>query len=129
MAPEKLTQLEQTLEPQGLTVLMTRDYNAILLHLARLAQFERIMTQLAGADKSGRTADCLKLAVVMQEEPLCLADDQRPLQIIDIPEILGQVNRALYAKRGRETSISPLRLDAAVAAFVGILCAEPFGGA
>lgn len=50
MTPEKRTELQRTLKGHGLTVLLTRDYDAILQQLARLAQFERLMIQVAAGN-------------------------------------------------------------------------------
>jgi hypothetical protein len=50
MTPEKFTEMERKLDRHGLTVLLTRDYVAMLIQLARLAQFERLMIQTAAGN-------------------------------------------------------------------------------
>jgi len=50
MTPEKYAELTKHLAGQGLTVLPTRDFDSILLQLARLAEFKRLMLQVAAGN-------------------------------------------------------------------------------
>ncbi|BCS54533.1 hypothetical protein [Geobacter sp. SVR] len=122
--PPAQRKIAAELAPHGLTVLLTRDYNSILLQLARLAQFERLVVNLAEADQSGRVADCIKCVRVLQTAPhVAPGEDVRPMEVLDIPHIVTDVHRELHARLDRKTHISPERLHAATAAFVGILSA------
>lgn len=123
MTPETRAKLEKSLNEHGLTVHLTRDIGAIMLQLARLAQFERLMHSVA----AGNPAVEVAVEHVIREQRRC-ADhtppDRRPLEVLDIPEVMTGLNRALHAKLGKQADISPVRLDAAIAAFCGVLCAE-----
>ncbi|MDD5106074.1 MAG: hypothetical protein PHC49_10705 [Desulfuromonadaceae bacterium] len=126
MTPEKYIELTKQLAGQGLSVLPTRDFDAILMQLARLVQFERLMI-------TALENDPLELLDVIMEEvhaeqnaaadiPGCAA--MRPLEILDIPSIQIETFRALYDRLDKNICINPTRVHAAVSAFVGILCAE-----
>ncbi|MDD5107591.1 MAG: hypothetical protein PHC49_18505 [Desulfuromonadaceae bacterium] len=120
MTPEKRIELTKQLAGQGLYVLPTRDFDAILLQLARLAQFERLMML---------EAECsawVDIAAQRVKAEQALPDDDaiRPLEVLDIPSIQIETFRALYDRLEKNICINPNRVHAAVAAFVGILCAE-----
>ena len=127
MTPEKRRELTKQLADQGLSVLLTRDFDSILMQLARLAQFERMMVEMGEADKSHRVKDCIAVTRARQEAPPNMPgyEEMRPLEILDIPTINIELHRALHDRLDKQVCINPLRLHAAVAAFVGILCAEP----
>lgn len=120
MTPETRAELEQTLAENGLTVLLTRDYNTTLLHLARLAQFERLLIMAADNDPLCRYALDLVEARRLPDSGPC--SDR--LEILDIPEILTAINRVLNSLIDRQARINAERFPAAIAAFAGILCAE-----
>ena len=126
MIPETRAKLEQKLNELGLSVLRTCDYDAILMQLARLAQFERMMVEMGEADKSHRVKDCIAVTRARQEAPPNMPgyEEMRPLEILDIPTINIELHRALHDRLEKQVCINPLRVHAAVAAFVGILCAE-----
>ena len=127
MKPETRAKLEQKLNEHGLTVIMTKDFDSILLQLARLAQFERLMVEMGNLDTSHRVKDCIEITRVRQEAPPYMkpnSNNMLPLSITDIPQINIEVHRALHARLDKQVCINPLRLHAAVSAFVGILCAE-----
>ena len=50
MKPETRQKLDEKLNQHGLSVLLTRDYDSILMQLARLAQFERLMLLAAAGN-------------------------------------------------------------------------------
>jgi hypothetical protein len=50
MTPEKRNELIRSLNDTGMTVLLTRDYASMLLQLARLSQFERLMVTTAAGN-------------------------------------------------------------------------------
>lgn len=120
MTPEARAELEQNLASHGLTVLLTRDYDAMLLHLARLAQFERLLIMAAENDPLCRYAFDLVEARRLPDSGPC----SYRLEILDIPEILSTLNRVLNSLIDRQARINAERLPSAAAAFVGILCAE-----
>lgn len=117
---EKRTELTAHLASNGLTVLLTHDYDAILLQLARLAQFERLIVKFAEVDKSGLVKDAIQSVHDLQYYPV----EGRPLDILDIPTILAGVNKALHAQLDKGAHINTERLYAAASAFVGILSVE-----
>lgn len=120
MTPQTRAELEQKLAEHGLTVLLTRDYNTILLHLARLAQFERLLLTAAKTDPL-----CQHALDLIQAHWLPYNDDcPDTLGILDIPEILMAINRVLNSLSDRQARINTDRLPAAIAAFAGILCAQ-----
>lgn len=119
MTPETRAKLEQKLAEHGLTVLLTRDYDSILIQLARLALFERLVIT---NDHLFAAADVEALRHASRD--IETADDTRLLTTLDIPTIGIEVHRALHNKLDSRVCIDPVRLNAAVAAFVGILCAE-----
>lgn len=120
MTPQTRAELEQKLAEHGLTVLLTRDYNTILLHLARLAQFERLLLTAAKTDPL-----CQYALDLIQARWLPYNDDcPDALGILDIPEILMAINRVLNSLSDRQARINTDRLPAAIAAFAGILCAQ-----
>lgn len=103
------------------------DLDGILLQLARLAQFERIMIEMGDLDKSHRVKDCIELTRVRQEAPPYVkpdTNDMRPMETIDIPYVLMEVNRVLQASLDKRAVIDIHRVQAAALAFIGILCAE-----
>lgn len=126
MTPEKYIELTKQLAGQGLSVLPTRDFDSILMQLARLAQFERLIMNALENDP-------LELFEVVMEEvraeqnaaadiPGC--DAMRALKIYDIPVIEIALHRALHERLEKQACINPLRVNAAVLAFVGIISAE-----
>lgn len=50
MSDHKQTDLEKTLKDHGLTVLLTKDHNAMLLELAMLKRFDRLIRKAAEVD-------------------------------------------------------------------------------
>lgn len=121
MTPAQRAQLEDTLQQHGLTVVLTRDYDSILLQLARLAQFERLVILEAECSSWVNTA----LERIRQEQQRFTPDERpecRPMEILDIPEILGEVNRLLHRQLHRGAALRTEHLPAACAAFTGILC-------
>jgi hypothetical protein len=123
MTPEKRDKLTQQLAEQGLTVLMTRDYDAILLQLARLAQFERLLDGKAESDK--RLAEIIRFIRLMQMpvESFRPGDIEkaRPLETLDVPTILTGVHKALHVQLDNCATVYHNSIHAATAAFIGIL--------
>lgn len=120
MTPEKREELTKHLAGQGLFVLQTRDFDSILMQLARLAQFERLMISYSEGEKTGLVRDLIKVAHVVTDH----ADnpsDCRPLECVDIPSILADVNRELQAQMDRGAYIDHSTIHAATVAFSGIL--------
>lgn len=50
MTPEQRQHLIKKMDENGMTVLLTRDYFGMLLQLARLSQFERLMIKTAAGN-------------------------------------------------------------------------------
>lgn len=124
MTPEKRAELTAQLADYGLSVLLTKDFDSILIQLARLAQFERLVVN--AAENNPRLADTVKMVRLIQDSG-SLTDDagqRRPLAILDIPAIMIELHRALHDQLDKQVCINHLRVHAAVAAFVGILRAE-----
>jgi hypothetical protein len=116
MSPETCAKLEQKLNEHGLTVMLTRDHTAIMLQLARLAQFERQLVTMAQVDRP------LAAYVKKARELDTLDSETRVMETLDIPEILTAINRGLHGQITRRASIDPARIPAAVTAFIGIIC-------
>ena len=124
MTPEKRAKLTKQLADHGLSVLLTRDFDSILIQLARLAQFERLMETKAEYDK--RLAEIIKMIRLIQG-PDNIAHPEnngpcRSMDILDIPAILPVVNRALHVQLDKKALIDLHATEAATAAFIGILC-------
>lgn len=125
MTPEKRRELTTQLGDQGLYVIPTRDFDAILMQLARLAQFERMMLTVAAGNPAVEFA--VEHVQCEQQAPPHMISDAaalRPLTTLDIPTVLNDVNRALHDQLDKQAHIDPLRAQAAALAFVGILRAE-----
>lgn len=118
MTPEKREELTQQLADQGLSVLLTRDFDSILIQLARLAQFERLMIT------NDHLFDTAAVKSISRSCDVAADDDCRPMEILDIPTIEIELHRALHAQLDKQICINPFRVHAAVTAFIGILCAE-----
>lgn len=118
MTPEKRAELTAQLADHGLSVLLTRDLDGILLELARLAQFERLVMTNDHIFNAG------DIAAIRASCALDPSDRCRPMEVIDVPVILDQVNKALHVELDKQTSINPLRVNAAVIAFTGIIRVE-----
>lgn len=125
MTPEKRRELTKQLGDQGLYVIPTRDFDAILMQLARLAQFERLMLSAAAGNP------VVEFAVdhvrdEQQAPPHMISDAAalRPLTSLDIPTVLNEVNRALHEQMDKQAHIDPQRAQVAALAFVSILRAE-----
>lgn len=96
MTPETRSKLEKTLSDHGLTVVLTRDHNAMLLQLASLAEFKRLMLTAA----AGNPAVEYTVSHVIKNQ--LQTKITQPLSMEQIPAILAMVNRALYANMGGE---------------------------
>ncbi len=118
MTPEKREELTKQLAEHGLSVLLTRDFDAILLQLARLAQFERLMVI------NEHLFNAVGIAAIRASCGVDSDNDLRPMEVIDIPLIGIEVNRATQIMLDKQAHIDLHRLPAAVLAFVGILSAE-----
>jgi len=108
------------------SVIRTADLDNILMQLARLAQFERLMINALKNDPL-ELLDVIMAEVHAEQNaaadiPGC--DAMRPLKIIDIPKIEIALHRELHERLDKQVCIHPQRMNAAVVAFVGILCAE-----
>jgi hypothetical protein len=121
MTPEKRVELTTQLADHGLSVLLTKDFDAILIQLARLAQFERLI--VTAAEGNPRLADAVKMARLIQDTAAA-SESHHPLAILDIPTIIIDLHRALHDMLDKQACIAPLRVHAAVAAFTGIIRAE-----
>jgi hypothetical protein len=120
MTPEKYIELSTTLAGQGLTVLPTKDFDPILIQLARLAQFERPMLTKAESDK--RLAETINMVRLIQDSVSPLpANQPRHLEILDIPTIVTAVHHELHDQLGRCARVDHNSIHAATAAFIGIL--------
>jgi hypothetical protein len=108
------------------TTLLTSDFDAILIQLARLAQFERMLVELADVDTSHRVKDCIAVTRARQIEPPYIPGyaDRRPLETIDIPAIGLQLHQALHGCLDQQVCLNPLRVHAAVSTLLAILQAE-----
>ena len=122
MTPQKRQELTKQLETYGLSVLLTRDFDSILIQLAKLAQFERIMVQIA---------ECNPAAAGMLAEIRCeqrrFAEPNGPprqMTVLDIPAVLREANSALHAALDRELQFRPELLPLATALFTRTLCQE-----
>lgn len=120
MTPEKREELTHHLAGHGLSVLLTKDFDSILLQLARLAQFERLMENKSESDK--RLSETIKMVRLIQDSVSDLpADQPRPLEIVDVPTILTDVHKALHRELDHTACIDHSSINAATAAFIGIL--------
>lgn len=120
MTPEKREQLTAHLAQHGLSVLMTKDLDGILLQLAKLAQFNRLMLTAAAGNP------VVEFAVDhVQREQACVDasdwDFAIPMETANIPWLLQAVNVELQQLLDKRASIQPDRLPAAVAAFSAII--------
>lgn len=122
MTPQKRAELATQLASHGLSVLLTRDYDAILLQLAQLAQFERLMLQIA--DCNPAAAGIVGEIRSEQKRFTDFPGSSRPLEVLDIPDILNWVNRTLHEALDAKRSVKPALITAATAAFITILCQE-----
>lgn len=118
MTPQTRAELEQKLAAHGLTVLLTRDFDAIMLQLDRLAQFERLMQEVAEGNPPVEFA--MGYVRAMQHYPV----ESRPMEILDIPEIMIGLLRELHEQINRGTRIRCERITAATTAFIGIITAR-----
>jgi hypothetical protein len=118
MTPEKREELTNQLSAQGLTVLLTRDFDGILMQLARLAQFERLVL----INDHLRTLPHIETILGVCNGGLVGAAALRPLEIADIPIVLTAAHKHLHDQLGRPAQLDPHTVDAAVTAFVAILC-------
>ena len=119
MTPDARKKLEQKLSGHGLSVLLTRDFDAILLQLARLAQFERLMLTAA----AGNPAVEFAVDHVQREQSAfidCDRDFTVPLAVGNIPRILQAVNIELQQRLDSASHFYPDRLNAAIVAFTAI---------
>jgi hypothetical protein len=120
MTPEKRAELTKHLAGHGMSVLMTKDFDSILMQLARLAQFERLMETKSESDK--RLSETIKMVRLIQGPVSPLpADQPRLLEILDIPTILTDVHKALHRELDHTARIDHNSINAATAAFIGIL--------
>ncbi len=122
MTPQKRAELTTQPAAHGLSVLLTRDYDAILLQLAQLAQFERLMLQIAACNPAA--AGMVGETRSEQKRFTDCRGSSRPLEVLDIPSILNRVNRALHDALDAKRPVNPSLIPAATAAFVTILCQE-----
>lgn len=123
MTPDRLIELQKQLADHGLTVMLTRNFDSLLLQLARLAQFERLMEGKAEHDK--RLSETVKMVRLIQR-PLTRRNDlvdtpSQPLEILDIPTILSTVNKELQTQLDNQARIDHDILPAAVGAFTTLL--------
>lgn len=120
MTPEKREQLTSDLAPHGLTVLLTRDYDATLMQLARLAQFERLMMRTAAGNPAVECAvehvQCQQISTYPKGREFNV-----PLETVHIPQILQAVNTELQRTLDSNGNLMPDRLTAAVLAFSAVL--------
>jgi hypothetical protein len=120
MTPEKREKLTSDLAPHGLSVLLTRDFDGILLQLARLAQFERLMMLTAAGNPSVECAvehvHCQQISPVPSPREF-----SEPLETIHIPQLLQAVNVELQRAMDNGGNLMPDRVAAAVLAFSAIL--------
>lgn len=91
MTPATREKLEQTLIDHGLTVLQTRDHNAILQQLASLAEFKRLVLTAAAGNP------IVEYAVSHVIKKQLQTKITQPQSMEQIPEILAMVNRALQS--------------------------------
>lgn len=122
MTPEKRAELTTQLAANGLTVLLTKDFDAIMLQLAHLAQFERLLLKAAAGNPPVEFV--VEHVQSVQHYPV----ESRPMEILDIPWVLMAIHRALYEKLDKGAQLRPERLYAASAAFTGIICADAVKG-
>ena len=120
MTPEKRAELIKHLASHGLSVLLTRDFDSMLIQLARLAQFERLLIQSSETNPWVRAT----LERIWNEQKMFVdnQNDIRRMEIIDVPTVLNSVNRALNDQLDQRAHINPEHLTAATAAFTAILC-------
>lgn len=116
MTPEKREQLTDHLAEHGLSVLLTKDFDAILMQLARLAQFERLMLTAAAGNPA------VEFAVEHVRYEQGDDDNTRPLEISDLPKVLTAAHKHLHDQLGKPARLDTHTVNAAVSAFVGILC-------
>jgi len=124
MTPGKRAELDKQLNEQGLSVLLTKDFDSILIQLARLAQFERLLA--ARAEHDTRLADIItRTRIIQGSDHVAYPTDiepSRPLEILDIPSILTDVHQALHDQLDKQATLKHESVHAATAAFIGILC-------
>lgn len=125
MTLDERIELTRTLAGQGLTVIPTRDYDGILLQLARLAQFERLVMNAVDIDPLGLFEQVIaEIHTEMNEADNPRYNTMRPMDVVDIPMVQMETFRALYARINTDICLDPTRVDAAVSAFAGILFAR-----
>ncbi|MFZ2949005.1 MAG: hypothetical protein WA003_05930 [Desulfuromonadaceae bacterium] len=108
------------------TTLLTSDFDAILLQLARLAQFERMMLTALENDPLELLDVVMAEVRAEQAAPPYIPGyaDLRPLETIDIPTIGLQVHQALHGCLDKQVCLNPLRVHAAVSTLIAILQAK-----
>lgn len=122
MTPEKRVELTTLMAANGLSLLLARDFDALLLQLAHLAQFERLLLQAADGNPHLECAIAyVKKQQTLFDEP---AADQRALELLDIPTILCRVSGALHEALATGNRINIDLTPTATAVFVKILCPE-----
>lgn len=107
-----------------ITTIPTATFDSILIQFARLAQFERLMVTKAEHDP--RLAAIIKM-VQLDQGPVVLAGDAaleqlRPLEVGDLPIVLSAAHKHLHDQLGQPSLLDATAINAAVAAFVGLLC-------
>lgn len=115
MTPDQ-QKIATELVPHGLSVLLTRDFDAILLQLARLAQFERLMLTAAAGNPA------VEFAIEHVRAQQGDDDITRPLEISDLPKVLTAAHKHLHDQLGKPARLDTHSVNAAVTVFVGILC-------
>jgi hypothetical protein len=109
------------LSDDEMSVLRTCDFAALLIQLAHLAQFKRLVVDAAGLYPM---LDGVLEYIRGQQQPAPPEGSARPLEILDIPSIMHQVHGGLCTILDCGGNINPDRLPIAVDAFVAVLGAE-----
>ena len=121
MTPEKREELTRNLAGHGLSVMLSKDFDSILIQLARLAEFERLIVKSLPLYPSLNG-----LLQQIKTYQRCFTFDESPrgqlMELVDIPAILSSVNRELQLQLDQSACFDQADLPAATAAFIGILC-------
>lgn len=101
--------------------MLTKDYNTILMQLARLAQFERLM-HLAANDLAGADLTLEQIRAEQRRFAMEGTDILRPMETLDVPTILAEVNKALHEQMDNQARLDFDSIHAATSTFTAILC-------
>lgn len=106
-----LAELSRKLKANGLTVVKTGDYESMLLQLARLARFQRLMLSTAAGNPVVEVAvEDVRQQMDLPEAnrcrpPLVRLDPACRMEIDDIPRVLRTAHAGLHNYLARDASL------------------------